>query len=117
MKKVVVVLFALMVYIGGCKKADIIKYDCTGLAPSYTVDVKPILDANCVSSGCHNSSSKRSGYDLSSYSGAKSASTKNDFMGSMQHLSGYSKMPKGRSQLSEANLKTISCWIENGTPQ
>jgi hypothetical protein len=38
-------------------------------------------------------------------------------MGSMQHLSGYSNMPKGGSKLSDAQLKTISCWIQNGMIQ
>ncbi len=110
-------LLFFLLCISGCKKEDPITYDCTGLTPTYTINVKPILDANCVSSGCHNSGSKRAGYDLSSYTGARDASAKKEFMGSMQHLSGYSKMSRGKSQLSLDNLRTISCWIENGTPQ
>ncbi len=110
----VFVVVAMVSLMWGCKKDEPLKYDCTGLTPTYTVDIKPIFDANCVSSGCHNSGSKRAGYDLSSYSGAKSASGKKALMGSIQHLKGYSNMPRGKSKLSNEQLKTISCWIENG---
>lgn len=109
-------VFAVAV-VTGCKKEDLITYDCTGLTPTYTADVKPIMDNNCAISGCHNSSSKADGKDYSTYNSVKSGSSSNSFLGSMQHLSGYKSMPKGGSKLSDAQLKTISCWIENGTPE
>nr|MBP6517021.1 hypothetical protein [Chitinophagales bacterium] len=73
MKKMYVACFALAL-IAGCKKDSITTYDCTGVAPTYTVDIKPILDANCATSSCHSATAKKEGYDLSSYSTSKSAS-------------------------------------------
>jgi hypothetical protein len=101
----------------GCKKATPTTYDCTGIAPTYTADVKPILDNNCATSGCHSASSKAHGKDYSSYSATKAIAADAEFMGSMQHISGYDAMPKGGSKLSDAQLKTLSCWVANGMLQ
>ena len=116
MKKIYVACFALAI-IAGCKKDAITTYDCTGVAPTYTVDIKPILDANCATSSCHSATAKKEGYDLSSYSASKSASGKSAFLGPIQHKSGYKAMPEGRAALDEADIKLISCWVQNGAPQ
>ena len=116
MRKIYVACFALAI-IAGCKKDAITTYDCTGVAPTYTVDIKPILDANCATSSCHSATAKKEGYDLSSYSTSKSASGKSAFLGSIQHKSGYKAMPEGRAALDEADIKLISCWVQNGAPQ
>lgn len=100
-----------------CSKENPATYDCSGITPTYTLDVKPILDANCAISGCHNASSKKDGKDYSTYSATKSRATDKAFMGSMQHLSGYANMPEKAAKLSDDKLKTISCWIENGMPE
>jgi hypothetical protein len=115
--------FALLSVLGlslvltSCKKGDPITYDCTGLTPTYTSDVKVLMDNKCATSGCHSANSKADGKDFSSYSAVKNDASKSSFMGSMQHLSGYKAMPQGGTKLSDTELQTISCWISNGTPQ
>ncbi len=101
-----------------CKKnsKNTTTYDCTGVSPTYTANIKSIMDSKCATSGCHSATSKASGYDLSSYTGVKNASSKSAFMGSIEHSSGYDAMPKGSSQLSTDNRKLIYCWIQNSTP-
>ncbi|PIY07493.1 MAG: hypothetical protein COZ18_17170 [Flexibacter sp. CG_4_10_14_3_um_filter_32_15] len=99
------------------KKVEPLTYDCTTVTPTYTADVKTIIDTNCATSGCHNSSSRADGRDYSTYSLVKRGASDNSFMGSMQHLSGYKSMPQGRSKLSDAQIQTISCWIQNGSPE
>lgn len=98
-----------------CTKST--NYDCTGVTSTYTNNVKPILDAKCATSGCHNDVSKAKGIDLSNYGQVKSHGSHGSFMGSMEHRSGYEAMPKGGSKLSDAELKLIGCWIENNMPQ
>lgn len=118
MKKVLFfAAFALTLVLVQCTKETIDTATCTGTTPTYTADIKAIMDASCATSGCHNASSKQSGYDLSSYAGTVSGSAKTAFLGSMQHKSGYDAMPKGASKLSDAALTKIACWIQNGTPQ
>ena len=116
MKKMYVACIAI-VAIASCKKDAVTTYDCTGVAPTSTANIKSIMDNNCASAGCHSASSHTSGYDLSSYTGTKSASAKSAFLGSIQHKSGYKAMPEGGSALSDADIKLISCWVQNGTPQ
>jgi hypothetical protein len=92
-------------------------YDCTGVTSTYTADVKPIMDNSCALSGCHSAASSQAGFDLSSYNAVKTAAGSAKFMGSMEHNSRYEAMPRGAAKLSDANLKLIACWINNGMPQ
>lgn len=115
--KIAIVSLISIAVISSCKKESIIPYDCSGVTPTYITDIKPIMDNSCAISGCHSASSKADGKDYSSYASVKSSASSNSFMGSMQHLKGYESMPKGGSKLSDDQLKTIYCWIQNGTPQ
>ena len=45
-------------------------FDCGGVAPTYNSDVKPILNASCAKSGCHDAITVQSGVNLSTYAGA-----------------------------------------------
>lgn len=114
--KLFVLSFSVVILLTQCKKEEIDIVDCNGVTATYSSNVKAILDANCAKSGCHNASSKKGGYELSSYDGSKSAGAKTAFLGSVQHKSGYSNMPKGASKLSDADIKTISCWVQSGMP-
>ena len=109
--------FALSLALVQCKKDAIDVATCTGTTPTYTANVKAIMDASCATSGCHNASTKASGYDLSTYAATVSAAGKAAFLGSVQHKSGYTAMPKGAAQLSSAQLTTLACWVQNSTPQ
>ena len=113
----VLAIFSLATF-AACKKDNaLITYDCVGTTPTYTADVKVILDTHCATSNCHSAARKADGKDYSSYNAVKSGASNAAFLGSMQHISGYKSMPQGAAQLSEVNLKTISCWVENGTPE
>lgn len=99
-----------------CRKEEVDVVDCSGITPTYSSNIKSILDANCATAGCHNSASKKSGYDLSTYETSKTAAGNKEFVGSIQHKKGYTKMPKSASKLSETNIQLITCWVQNGMP-
>jgi hypothetical protein len=106
----------LLVISNSCKKeSDVGSYDCSAVVATYTGDIKTIMDKNCVS--CHNSSSKGSGYDLSTYNSVKSSASSQAFLGSIEHRSGYDAMPKGGSKLSQTDIQKIYCWINSGAAQ
>jgi len=90
-------------------------YDCTGNIPTYNNDIKAIYDLNCAISGCHNAQYHASGIDLSTYSGAASANS-DAILGSVEHSSGYSAMPKNASKLTDSQIKKIYCWMQNNKP-
>ena len=107
-------LFVFAVIIFACAKEEAVTTtDCSGVAATYTANVKAILDANCATSGCHSASSKQDGIDLSTYAAAKSVAGQAKFLGSIQQLSGYDAMPKG-GKLSTDQIKTLTCWVQNG---
>ncbi|MCC7030054.1 MAG: hypothetical protein IT257_07095 [Chitinophagaceae bacterium] len=114
----VTTVLVLAIFIFACKKTETpTTVDCSGTAPTYTANAKAILDLHCATAGCHDAGSKKDGKDLSTYAAAKTVASANSFLGSIQQLSGYTKMPEGASKLSDADIKTLSCWVQNGMPQ
>jgi hypothetical protein len=122
MKKI---LFAVpvcfMAFIFSCTKEDVAtttaNTDCAGTTPTYTANVKAILDKSCATAGCHAATKPANGIDLSSYAASKTASAKASFLGSINHASGYDAMPIGAAKFDAATIKTLTCWVKNSSPQ
>ncbi len=88
---------------------------CTDTTVSkFTSNVLPILSASCNYTGCHNTSSAASGVILDTYNGTKVQVGNGRLMGSINHSSGYSAMPKGTTKLSNCNIAIIQKWINAG---
>lgn len=94
-----------------------VAYDCTSIAPTYTDNIKSIMDVNCAYSGCHDASTKADGINLSTYATVAAESARARFMGCMEHDGSYNRMPEGAAQLNTSDLQKIYCWIQSGTPQ
>jgi hypothetical protein len=95
-----IALFLVLIFFA-CKKEAGATYDCTGLTPTYTNDIKSIVNSSCAIGGCHNAASRAEGIDLSTYAKVKSESGKDRFLGAIEHRSGYEAMPQGASKFSE----------------
>ena len=119
MKKIPPAIFAifLITMVVSCQHPSI--YDCTGISPTYTNNVKPILDSYCPmpGMGCHSSGRGAGGFDLGSYAGALVAGSNRKFMGTIEHLKGYTAMPKGGVMIPDAKIQILYCWIQNGSPE
>ena len=107
----------LLIMVLSCQHASI--YDCTGVTPTYTNNVKPILDSYCAmpGMGCHSADHAASDINLGDYAGASKESGKKNFMGSIEHLKGYTNMPKGGVMIPDAQIHILYCWVQNGAPQ
>ncbi len=74
---------------------------------SFETDIKPILVANCILSGCHNgdNGSSRDWSVLSNVqakaAGIKSRTTSRD-------------MPRGGGSLTQTQIDLIACWVDDG---
>ena len=112
--KFIFAAFSLSILLISCQKDPVSTVDCTGIAVAYTTEIKPILDASCATSGCHNSSSHQAGIDLSTYNGVRNVSSQDRFLGSIQHKKGYNPMPENSGQLSQSKIDMITCWVQNG---
>lgn len=113
MKKGIWTLGVLLA-LAGCAKEDV-NIDCTGLAPSYANDVKPIVDLACAVTGCH--VSNFSAGDYTSH-GDLAKDAKNGRI--TRHVVVKKDMPRansfGPSSLTQGQIDTIYCWVESGAP-
>ena len=100
-----------------CEKEAVDMFDCSGFSPTYTADIKPILDASCAKSGCHDAATAKKGINLSDYAHARDISQEDRFLGAIQHKKGYDKMPDDAPQLPESQVQLLTCWVQNGSPQ
>ncbi|MCX6268510.1 MAG: hypothetical protein NTW16_14335 [Bacteroidetes bacterium] len=113
--KITGLFFTIVLIALTCSCKHVVQYDCTGITPTYTTNIKPILDNCCATRGCH--SGNRDGMDLSTYAGASAASKNKNFMGTIQHLPFYQKMPQDAARLPDSQIHLLSCWVENGSPE
>ncbi|MEI7663613.1 MAG: hypothetical protein WCK34_15500 [Bacteroidota bacterium] len=103
----------LLTAIYSCQHSSI----CTGTTPTYTANVKPILDSYCAMPEMHCHGGNGSDINLSDYAGASQASKKKSFMGSIEHRTIYAQMPKGGVVMPIDQIRVLSCWVENGSPE
>jgi WD40 repeat protein len=85
--------------------------------PSYTNDIVPILQKNCV--GCHQGAMKSAGLDLTSYESFKKGGQKGDgFAWSLKYITGEAKpsMPLGQPMLKAELVDLFRRWIQLGAP-
>ncbi len=87
-------------------------------APKYA-DVQAIFNRSCMP--CHNSQTRRSGYDLTSYEavtgnamGVRPNSPDDSMILKSVRGVGARLMPQGRPRLSQADIDTIANWIKAG---
>lgn len=99
-----------------CTKDSVSTYtenvDCGTAVPTYTTDVKEIIDNNCALSGCHDSDSSEAGVDLEGYSAAKNEFLNGECLCTIYH--DCKPMPEGASKLDDATIETLTCWVKNG---
>lgn len=91
--------------------------DCSSSSPTYTSDIKNIMDTNCALSGCHTSAAPQSGYALDTYAGTFSGAADSKFLCSIDWSGSCKRMPDGGAQISSSDIALVTCWIQNGRPQ
>jgi hypothetical protein len=85
----------------------------TTSAPTYLVNIQPIIAKEC--SSCHSSSSPSAGLSLVSYENVTSAVNFNHLMDHITEQSGYSVMPQS-GKMSDCKIALIQKWVINGMP-
>jgi hypothetical protein len=109
----------------------VISFSCTKdkLAPSYAeieicfeTEILPIFVSNCaMASGCHNSTDKEDGYDLTRYSGIMTGISTYNSSGS-KHIKYIKKTDSDRipeppyDLVPTASIALIEAWINKGAP-
>jgi len=111
MKNTLIFISTTVILIASSCKKDIAPVATCVDEISYTQDVKPIIDLNCSTSGCHDASLS-GGYSFVSYvSVSANAST---ILNVINHESGFTPMPYGNGKLADSTIQKINCWIQQG---
>lgn len=85
---------------------------CDTINVSFSQHISPYVNAQCA--GCHGGNSPSAGISLTNYTEIKASVTNGTFGGSINHLSGYSPMPKGAAKTEACMLSKINRWITQG---
>lgn len=82
---------------------------------TYTLDIKPIFQANCYS--CHSSTGPYSStLDLENFTQIQRVVDDGKLLQNIKHLPGGTPMPYGGTKLSDCKILKIENWIEQGIP-
>jgi hypothetical protein len=81
--------------------------ECASTPASFSADVNPLIQTNCaIGSGCHGTGSSNGPGALTTFEQIKGAAS------SIKSAVASKRMPLGRT-LTAAQIKTISCWVDN----
>jgi len=90
--------------------------DCDSMNVTYTKNILPILEDNCLS--CHASivaDDKGGHLSLEGYSNV--ADLSEAILASVNHVSGAKEMPKDALKLDACLLRQFGIWVETGKPE
>ena len=87
---------------------------CDTLDVTFSDDVYPIIDRNCL--GCHYAGNSI-GIELETYSDIVALAGQGRLQGAIKHLPGYEPMPRGGDKLDDCSIAKIDIWINQGSPQ
>jgi hypothetical protein len=85
---------------------------CDSTSFTYSADIAPILSNFC--NGCHGGSFPSDGIITSSWASLQAIVNDGRLLGSIQHASGFSPMPKGSAKMNACNITKIRNWIQAG---
>jgi hypothetical protein len=112
-KKITGVLAVGMLLLYGCynDKEEILygSSTCDGLNASFAADVMPIIQSSCAKPDCHAAGSLNGPGALTTYTQIKNAAPK------IKSAVVSRFMPEDGS-LTTSQIKSISCWVDSGTP-
>lgn len=120
---VVTTLILIMSISGGCYYDNEENLYPTGICDTvdvkYSNQVTYIITNKCFD--CHSNATQALSGSDESFEGYANisgylATSQTSFLGSINHVAGYTPMPKDRPKLSSCELGTLAIWIQNGYP-
>jgi mono/diheme cytochrome c family protein len=82
------------------------------VAPAYQKDIKPIIDANCIS--CHYQNSGLAPFSLTDYQSVRSVTELGQLIFRIESATGSQAMPLGGQKLSQSQIALIKLWASQG---
>jgi hypothetical protein len=87
---------------------------CDSSTVTFSGAIRSIINNKCL--GCHSSSAPQGRINFTTYDGVKARVDDGKLWGSINHLPGFSPMPKGGVKLSDCEITQFRKWIDTGAP-
>lgn len=118
MSRINVLLIFAVLAISSCyydSEEDLYPADaCNADNISFQNDIQPILLANCLV--CHSAAANLGNVNMEGYTAVLKYVNNGSFLGSVQHGSGFSPMPKSAPKMDACRISKIQSWIQAGSP-
>jgi hypothetical protein len=116
-----IVIILCYFIISSCNKDKInnnTTLDCTIVDSTNTYDlrIKSIMDINCATAGCHNTTSASATVILDNYNSTKDALATKNVLCAMKYETNCIPMPPS-GKLNDTIINYINCWKEAGYPR
>jgi hypothetical protein len=98
----------------GAKNNSCIASECDTATVTFSGQIKTTICNKCL--GCHSGTVAQGAIDYSTYAGVKAKVTDGRLWGAINHLPGFSPMPKGGTKLSDCEIKQFKKWIDAAAP-
>lgn len=85
---------------------------CDTVAVSFSATILPLLNSEC--NMCHGTGIAQGSLVLDNYNDVLLYANDGSLLGSVEHQTDYSAMPKGRAKLSACKINKIRAWIAQG---
>jgi len=115
-KKTIIYCFLTFILLNGCyydNERDLYGDDaCEELTPTFSAGVLSIFNRDCYQ--CHTNALMLGNVSLEGYENVIPYVEDGSLLGSVEHINGFSPMPKDRNRLTDCEVKIIRDWIEQG---
>ncbi|HEC43137.1 MAG TPA: hypothetical protein ENI20_09945 [Bacteroides sp.] len=95
-------------------KEDLFGIQCDTTSVSYSADIEPILQSNCLH--CHYDGTPVAPFSLQGFKNVLIRVNTGELEGAVNHLPGSPQMPRDGPKLPECELSLINKWIREGAP-
>lgn len=127
-KNKIAFIFICIISVFACDSAVLEPAEgCENMKPTYSTNVKSIIDQSCAYSGCHDGSGGLGPGDYRTFNGLSTSIQNGNFTDRVinDRANPSRGMPPDKSvypqslqdDLSEIQFEIIKCWIENGFPK
>jgi len=119
MKKKIYSLLLSAIFLSGCyRDNEEMLYPQTGSCKvsnvSYQATVVLVLQKyGCT--GCHSGPAASGNLSLDNYNSVSSVAINGKLFGTINHVPGYSAMPKGGGKMTNCDINKIKAWIDAGS--
>lgn len=119
MKKLSFISIVSLMILSGCyrdNEAELypVTGSCDTTGVTYLATVAPLLQSSGCTS-CHSGAAPSGNISLQTYASVRTVAVNGKLYGAINHVAGFSPMPKGGAKMSSCNISKIKAWVDAGS--